>query len=177
MIISLLCMKLTPHQHNQHSPNILPHTDACTHAHTYIWSAQQIQHLHANLITRRRLCWQAAYGTMLQACSPPTTLLVATQQPVDHHILQLTSPTKLILVMTTGARRFNNRLDMKGIARHTAMQATEPAAASTMHVPCGVVWKAVVPRGEPILYISISPHVRHAPQATAGCTCRHKKYC
>ncbi len=79
--------------------------------------------------------------------------------------------------MPTGARRLSKRCDMKGIAKHIAMQATELVAASRMNVPCGVVWKAVVPLGEPIAYISISPHVRHRPQATTGCTFKHKRHC
>ena len=79
--------------------------------------------------------------------------------------------------MATGARRLSKRCDMKGIAKHTAMQATELAAASRMHVLCGVVWEAVVPLGEPTVYIIISPHVRHRPQATTGCTYEHKRYC
>ncbi len=148
---------------SQHSP-----THARVHTRTHLYSVSSTDPaLPCKLITRRRLCRQLAYGTLLQACSRPITSLTTTQQPVDHHILQLTSPTQLILLMATGARRLSNRRDIKGIARHTAMQATEPAAASRMHVPCEVVWKAVVPRGEPIAYKSISPHVRHRPQASA----------
>jgi len=189
---SLLCMNRIMHRHNQHYPHILTHTHTHTHTHTRTHArthtyTHTCTHIHSvnstdpalpcKLITKRRLCRQPAYGKLLQAFSSTITSLITTQHPVNQYILQLTSPTKLILLMATGARRLSNRHDMKGIAKHTAMQATEPAAASMMHVPCGVVWKAVVPLGEPIAYISISPQVRDAPQATAGCTYKHKRYC